>query len=279
MGFRRARRALAVLALSLASGSLALAAETVRQLHASAGAVAATVLYDHDASNAVSPYTNLRIEIARDGKTLYDAAVQNSACGHLCWPNLPSALEVLDVEHDGEPDVLLNLYSGGAHCCNVTEVFRYAPARRDYRSLTHVWGDPGYRLGRLDGSAAYEWITDDDRFAYEFAAFAFSGLPLEILRLRGGVFEDVTRDYPALVRVDAATQWKYYLANRSGATGLGFLAAWAADEANLGQAARVVSALAELERAHELRSEPDWSAGAKFVSSLEAFLRKTGYEH
>lgn len=37
MGSRRARRALAVLALSLASGSLALAAETVRQLHASAG--------------------------------------------------------------------------------------------------------------------------------------------------------------------------------------------------------------------------------------------------
>lgn len=240
--------------------------------------VAATLSYVHDAKNAVAPFSDLHLTIVRDGKKLYSAFIENAACGKLCAPNLPDALRVLDVEADGQPDVLLNVYTGGAHCCNVTDVFRYDAAQDDYSSLLHIWGDPGYRLAQIDASKPYEWLTHDDRFAYEFAAFAFSGLPLEILRLRGGTFVDVTRSYPRLVRGDAAQQWKYYLDNRKDGTGLGYLAAWAADEYTLGRTRVVGATLAQLDKAAELRSNSSlWPGGSKFVATLARFLQQTGY--
>ncbi|HEX2703521.1 MAG TPA: hypothetical protein VHM72_08825 [Solirubrobacteraceae bacterium] len=265
---------LAVLAVS--ATAVAAATQLVRKR---SGSVSATLSYRHEASNAVAPFSDLRLTITRDGKPLYRAAVTNDACGTLCWPNLPDALRVVDVEADGQPDVLLNLYTGGAHCCNATDVFRYDAAREDYSSLLHVWGDPGYSLTRLNASKVFEFVTADDRFAYEFAAFAFSGLPVEVLALENGRFVDVTRAYPRLLVLDAARQWRSYRDNRSERTGLGFLAAWAADEYLLGRGQAVGNELTLLERAGKLRSSGPriWPAGAEFVARLRSFLRKTGY--
>ncbi len=144
--------------------------------------------------------------------------------------------------------------------------------------LLEDWGDPGYSLARLDGSKPYEWLTADDRFAYAFAAFAFSGLPLEILRLDGATFTDVTGRYPALVAKDAARQWGAFQGNESARTGLGFLAAWAADEYTLGRHSAVTATLEKLLRAGELRSLTGWAAGAKFIAALNHYLRQWGYE-
>lgn len=270
--------AAATLVIVLTGASAAVAGSSLGNVTSRSGATTATLTYRHDAKNQVVPYSDLRLTIDRDGKTLYDAGVENPACGRICWPDDDRALWVTDVEGDGEPDVLLNLYTGGAHCCNLTEVFSYDAAHNDYSSLLHVWGDPDYTLDHLDHSKMLDWLTYDDRFAYEFAAYAFSGLPFEILRLENGRFVNVTRDYPAFAAVDAKRQWKYYLENRGGGTGLGFLAAWAADEYNLGKEASVTSTLDALEHAHELRSNLNlWPSGAKFVVSLESFLLKTGY--
>jgi hypothetical protein len=278
-------RLAALVAGALAVGACCATALAATSGRASArsGPVAATITYLHDVKSAVAPYSDLRLTIVRAGKTLVSGPVTSGLCDTGCWPVVPGALRVLDVEADGEPDVLLNLYSGGAHCCNVTEVFRYDAVSGTYHSLTHIWGDPAYTLERLDGSGPYEWLTQDDRFAYEFAAYAFSGLPLEILRLSGGVFRDVTARYPARVTLDAADQWKYYLSNESGEAdgGLGYLAAWAADEYTLGRGAFVTKRLAQLLSSGGLRSTSGfpWVGGARFVAQLERFLRKTGYAH
>jgi hypothetical protein len=269
--------ALCLLATLAASATALAAATHVVQMRS--GGVSATFSYRHDAKNVVAPFSDLQLTIVRNGKPLYRAAVANKACGTLCWPNLPDSLRVADVDADGQPDVLLNLYTGGAHCCNVTDLFRYDAAHDDYSSLLHVWGDPGYSLERLGPGRASEFVTDDDRFAYEFTAYAFSGLPLEILRLEGGRFVDVTRAYPKLVARDGAQQWRYYLDNRSAGTGLGYLAAWAADEDDLGRGGEVAAELTTLERGDQLRgTDPRiWPTGARFVTQLDGFLRKTGY--
>jgi len=264
------------LAISLSCG-VALASSN-RHVSAHSGTVSATLSYTHAATNAVAPYSHLQLTIVRAARTLVKGPVANRLCGTLCWPQLPGALRVLDVEADGEPDVLLNLYSGGAHCCFVTEIFRYNATAGAYRMLLREWGDPGYSLARLDGSKPYEWLTADDRFAYAFAAFAFSGLPLEILRLDGTKFTDVTSRYPVLVAKDAARQWSAFQSNRSARTGLGFLAAWAADEYTLGRGSAVTATLAQLLHAGELRSLSGWAAAAKFVAGLNRSLRQWGYE-
>jgi hypothetical protein len=266
------------LAIGLAGGAIALAAATVQTQRAQAGAISAAFSFRYDPHNQVTPYTGLHLTISRGEQTLHDAAVSSALCGNFCMPAGSRAVSIADVEGDGEPDVLLNLYSGGAHCCYVVQVFRYDPTTHGYATLEHIWGDPGYELKRLDAGPGLEFVSADDRFAYEFAAYAFSGLPMEILQLRAGRFIDVTRSFPKLVGVDAAGWWKSYRASDRGEFGLGFLAAWAADEYNLGRSATVAQTLARLQRAGELRSSPGFGpGGAGFIAHLDRFLKQEGY--
>jgi len=265
-------------ALALAVVLVLAAAATAQTVTRSSGAVSATFTFDYHQSSVGTPYSHLRLTISRSGRALYSAPVNDRWCGTMCWPNQPGTLAVADVEGNGQPDVLLNLYTGGAHCCSVTEVYR-PTAAHGYTRLTHIWGDPDYRLERLTPGGPYRFVTGDDRYAYEFAAYAFTGLPLEILKLSGARFVNVTRSYPKLVERDASGDWKYYRENRRSGTGLGFLGAWAADEYTLGRGAAATHTIAALERAGQLRSSTPgyWSGGAKFIARLDAFLRKTGY--
>jgi hypothetical protein len=60
--------------------------------------------------------------------------------------------------------------------------------------------------------------------------------------------------------------------------GLGWLAAWAADECTLGQSAQVSATLTELESQGFLGGQPSgWPEGSAYVSSLRKFLAARGY--
>jgi hypothetical protein len=268
----------ALISVGLVVAAIAMARSKTETEHASNGDVSATFSYRYDASSVVAEYADLRLRISRAGKALHDGSVSAAICGGSCWPASSDALSVLDVEGSGEPDVLLNLYSGGAHCCYLVQVFRYDPTERTYEKIEHVWGDPGYALKRLDKGGPLEFVSADDRFAYEFAAYAFSGLPLEIFQLRDGRFIDVTREYPKLIGRDAAGWWKSYLAGAKGSFALGYLAAWAADEYNLERRADVAQTLKRLKAAHELRSSSGFGpGGSAFIAHLERFLAQAGY--
>ena len=57
-------------------------------------------------------------------------------------------LRIIDLDGDGEPEVLVDLYTGGAHCCWATLFLRWDG--HTYRSMQHLWGDPSYDLSDLD---------------------------------------------------------------------------------------------------------------------------------
>jgi hypothetical protein len=276
------RRTAAVAFVSVLAGlacgaAFAAGGQTISE-HASGGNVSATFTYRHDVKNEVSPYSAAHLMISRGGRTLHNAFVHSDFCGSYCWPADTRSLQVADVEGDGEPDVLLDLYSGGDHCCYLTQLFRYSTTTASYSIVEHVWGDPGYKLKRLDRSGPIEFVSADDRFAYAFAAYAFSGLPIEIFRVNNGAFIDVTRTYPTLITADAAVWWKSYRESRHTHYSLGYLAAWAADECNLGNSAMVATTLARLASANELRSIPGFGAGGTgFITHLDHFLAKDGY--
>lgn len=259
--------------------AFAAAATSTRTRTASGGATTATLRYLHASSATAEPYSHVHLTIVRNGDLLLDRPVDALLCRRQCWPALHAGmpvLSVLDLEHDSSPDVMLNLYSGGAHCCFITQIYRYDPGTQTYAVVQQDFGDPGARLERLGGRLVFR--SADDRFAYSFEAFAFSGLPLRIWSFASGRFLDVTRRYPALIAADAAQWWKSYLGNRRQGYGLGFLAAWAADEYLLGRRALVGSRLAALNAAGELRSTDGFGGhGAAFIARLERFLRRTGY--
>ena len=111
---------------------------------------------------------------------MYDEAVTARDCDEpWCSPGGGNerSIHVRDLNGDDEPEVLLDLYTGGAHCCVLTQVFTFdAPGYR--KAAEHDWADAGYRIADVDGNGTPEIKSADARFAYAFAAFAFSGFPV-----------------------------------------------------------------------------------------------------
>ncbi len=272
---------LAALSLAIAHPGAAFAAATQRTLSAAEGVVAASLTYEEGASDAGGQgLSNLHLTISRGGQPLYSAAVTSpycrGACGLETFATKP--LVVADLEANGEQEVVLELNSGGAHCCTIVQVFEFDPGVAAYRLVERDFGDPGAVLTDIDGDGRLEFESADDRFAYEFSSFAFSGLPVQVWRFLEGGFLDATRSFPRLLSSDAKRWFATFLAKRHLGYGLGAIAAWAADEDLLGREATVARTLAREAQHRRLRSADHLSPGGRgFIRKLQRFLRSTGY--
>jgi hypothetical protein len=244
---------------------------------ASSGPVTATFTYDQSTDGQ---FSDLNLNIAA-GAASVDIPVFASGCSNLCWPggigDRPS-VHVRDLDGNGTPEVLLDLFTGGAHCCSIAQV--YEPnltgtgATLGYAKNEYAFGNSSYKVTDLDGDGVPEFKSSDDSFAYLLASYAGSGFPLKILRYSDGGFADVTRDYPALVRKNAAYWFKHYRKNiRRKAPyndgGKGAFAAYIADEYLLGNGRK---ARAEIKTARKHR----WVT-AKDVKLLQTQLGASGY--
>jgi hypothetical protein len=169
------------------------------------------------------------------------------------------------------------VYTGGAHCCFETLIALVDGPYRG-RLLDHNWGDPGYSGQRHDG--VYEFVTSDDRFAYEFTAFAASGMPVRVLTINpAGRFVDITPMRLDLVRADAKQWWSSYVKYRGKKDWdvRGLVAAWCADEYRLGEGDACKAELASALQKHYLGGPDIWPQGAKFIAALNRDLAKWGY--
>lgn len=222
----------------------------------------------------------MRLKIVRNGRTAYNERVRSRYCAGSCdiAPLYPrrSPLFVGDLEGRGELNVVLGLYTGGAHCCFIDQVFSFDRAKRTYVKTEHNFLDAGAKIERLNGR--YVFMSADARIPEDYLTdYADSGAPIQIWRFADGRFVDVTRSYPALIRADAARWWGAYTHHLR--NGVGFIAAWAADEDLLGNSRLVSTTLASEARGHRLHSAlglPHHSETA-FVSELKALLRELGY--
>jgi hypothetical protein len=220
-----------------------------------------------------------KLAIQLNGRTDYDQRVSSPLC-HPCTiavvPPGRSALRVLDLESDGQPDVVLGLFTGGAHCCFVDQVYRFDPATTTYVKIEHNFLDSGAALRQL--ASGWEFVAADSRIAdWGFTDFAHSGAPIQIWQVQAGKFVNVTRQYPTKIETDAARWLRAFRHNR--ANDVGFIAAWAADEDLLGNYSLVHSTLAADARQglfHSSLGLPHKSQTA-FVSNLEKVLRHLGY--
>ena len=227
---------------------------------------------------------SLAIAVRRHGALALAAPISRFVC-HGCPASgfdtvFADPLNVVDLDGDGEPEVLVDLFTGGAHCCFFTVIFRWDG--HGYRSSVAFWGDPGYSRRDLDGDGRPELLTADDRFAYAFTAFAFSVLPVRVERYDHGQITDVTSHYPWLVRREARRLWAEYLNDHRSreADVRGLLAGWLADEYRLGRQDEGWRRIEAAYRRGELsapRVDPVWPAGRKYLTALRAFLVKTGY--
>ncbi|HEX4010817.1 MAG TPA: hypothetical protein VHX62_12445 [Solirubrobacteraceae bacterium] len=261
----------AVATLALAAAPSALAKTTTKTAHS--GNVKATLTY----SGAYPTFSHERLTIRRSGRVYYSEPVVGMVCGRAC---APVGVRLVNLEGDGQSDVVLELFTGGAHCCTIAQVFTYDPGTMTYAKSQHDFGDPGYRLSSLAHNGVNEFVTADDWFAYEFTDFAASGLPIQILRFSTGHFLDITRTYPALVAKDATVWLNAFnsMAKQHYSDSVGVIAAWAADEDLLGNSQTVATFLTQQAQAGHLNSALNpKEKGQKFITALDNFLRKHGY--
>ncbi len=209
-------RGLLVAAVAIAS-LLAATLEDAKSATASASAgkrgvvtktadgVTATVAYVRKGSPATgATYSQLRLTVRAAGRTtLRRLALKGAgATAYLTRPQLT----VQDVTGDGIADVIVDVFTGGAHCCSVSTIVRSTP--KSWGSpLVHDWADHSYELKDLGGSTTPEFVTDDPRFTGTYAAYAVSASPIRIYSMEGGQLKVVTPQFPDWIRQDIK-QWE-----------------------------------------------------------------------
>jgi hypothetical protein len=186
-----------------------------------------------------------------------------------------------DLDGDREPEVLVDLYTGGAHCCTVSAIYTYREGSGRYRRVRHNWLDAGYRLRDLRDDDLLEFRTGDARFGYRFSSYAESYLPVRILGFRDARLVDVTRRHRRILRADARRALRLYRRVRDREVNVrGVLAAYAADRYRLGERRGARRALlralrrGDLAPAYELDRGP---FGHAYITRLDRFLRRIGY--
>lgn len=277
------RAVVAVALTALVLVPLALANVAAKSVSAGSGSVRATLSYER--AHGGYGYDHVSLQIRRRSRLVFDRRMPPySKRITTVWPGFagpnrkPVAVRRLDAS--AEPEVLVDLFWGGAHCCTWTRVYRYRPATGTYVASQHLWGDPGYVLRTIGGRPVF--VTGDDAFAYAFTDYADSPLPVQLWAWHTGRFENVTRHYPAQIRADArrlATGIRQARARHGELRGL--LAAWTADQFLLGRRVAATSQLNGLASSGALAPAPggvDTPADPhEYVRALLTFLRKHGY--
>jgi subtilisin-like proprotein convertase family protein len=224
-------------------------------------------------------YDRLRLQVVRGGRTFLDSPLERLGCRD-CNTFRPVSVRVRDLD-GGEPEVLVDLYTQGAHCCSVVLVLRFDGTR--YRSKLLFHGNFGYKLVDLDHDGLPEISAFDERFIYTFSAYVFSSAPPQVWQYRSGRLVDVTRRFPALIRRSAAQVGKEFLTRKHppGDVDLRtFVAVYVADEYLLGNPTEAKRALdyaltrGLLYSGKEHLGSP---AGRAFAAVLMRDLRKWGY--
>jgi hypothetical protein len=134
---------------------------------ASSGSTTAELSYTKSGSG----FANVRETIIRGGSTLLDQPAGTSSTCQGCQPSVPeflgrSAVQVLQLDASPDPEVVFDLFTGGAHCCFYSQIFGYLPGGNTYAGITQEWFDPGYRFEDLSGDGVPEFVSGLRRTGY-----------------------------------------------------------------------------------------------------------------
>ncbi len=222
-----------------------------------------------------------RLKITRAGKTLLDAVPPQSEQRVPCRL---ADLQVVRLDKQPEPQVVLDFYTGGAHCCTYSLIYQFDPTAQTYAALTHDWGNRGYRLQDLDGNGVMEFVSADDRFAYAFASYAASPSPIQLWAYQSGKLVDITRQHPKLIYADATRLWQAFQEIRNdcdpkawGNCGEGVLAAYLADKYLLGQGADGWKKVRSVYQGNACDFNNKCPGRESYFQALQTFLKQQGY--
>ncbi|MYZ48694.1 hypothetical protein [Propylenella binzhouense] len=202
--------------------------------------------------------------------------------------SVPAVATLVEMDPGNDtPEVVLEGFTGGAHCCNEMLVLSKAPGGAWQTIRVGLLNGAGSNLADSDGDGRYEIEGQDEAFLYRFGCYACSAAPLQILVVRNAELHDASLETRFQARHRA-----YLEAMEAGVAleeaGNGFLAGWVAEKAILGEGAE---AWAEMLRAYNpqdrwgLEHCPDGTERCEasekilesFPDALRTFLDERGY--
>ena len=230
---------------------------------------------------------NFRISIERGGTRALDRRVTTPECptpsgGFICiYPIGDHPLELRDLDGDGEPEAIVEAFTGGAHCCVIAVVYRWT--QKKYAESDNNFADPGYRLKDLNGDGRDEFLSADARFGYLYGSFAESVFPIQIVSFDHGKFEVTTTQFRDRVAKDTRRTKREYKQRANSRRRFGLRPALAAYVADLYLLDRRSTAKRKLHSAlhHGLLAKQNrFDVGPynrKYIRNLKHRLRRWGY--
>jgi len=106
-----------------------------------------------------------------------------------------------DLDADGNKEILIETFTGGAHCCTSLILGRVKGSSFNMLD-TIYWGNCGYEVKDLNKDGKKEIIGCFDIFTYFYTNFAQSRFPVIIYTLRNNSFTVVNKKHKKLIYKD-----------------------------------------------------------------------------
>jgi hypothetical protein len=118
------------------------------------------------------------------------------------WATGLGKLSGRDIDGSGHPNLIIESYSGGAHCCFETLVYDLAETLVPIGLPASPGGNASGEFVDLDGDSVFEFRTCDDSFAYAYCSYAGSPCVPAVLVYDSGQGRYVPESYayPELYR-------------------------------------------------------------------------------
>jgi hypothetical protein len=197
------------------------------------------------------------------------------------------------------PAVLMEGFTGGAHCCELPVLYSLQPSGDSFSKVLDMTPTNFKYSLAFDVNGGFRPMlvgahvllrTEDDQFAYTFGCYACTPMPIVLDSFDGTQLTDVTGQYPSLIRREAASLLHdatiaakgEHNPSLQGIGPFGALAAWVADECALDQGAQAWVKVRSFEAAGQLsnqvyrQDDGDVSKGP-YVLQLRNFLVKGEY--
>jgi hypothetical protein len=232
------------------------------------GAVKAVLSYERSAS--APRFRNVQLKIFHNGTRVYNEAIpRDRVDDQVLAEQAETAFQVRDLDLDGQPEIIVDLFTGGTHCCTYSQIYRFEASSGSYQAMQHKWGNSFYQLADFDQDGRPEFQSRDDRFTGKFTSYAASANPMQIWHFDAGKMVDRTRDYTAPVEASANQHllaMQRVSSNPRDAKGV--IAAYMADRYTLNQASDSWQLMEKLYQGDDRE---------KFFREIEQFLQQTGY--
>ncbi len=234
----------------------------------SEGPVKAVLSYER--AETIPRFRNVRLKIFQNGRSVFHAVVpRDRVDDQVLAEQSDTAFQVRDLDQDGQPEVIVDFFTGGMHCCTYSQIYRFDAALGTYQVMQHKWGNSFYQLVDLDQDGSPEFKSRDDRFTGQFTSYVASAKPLQIWRYEQGKMVDHTRAYTTQLEASALqhlVMLQRVVQHNGNAQGV--IAAYLADRHALNQGKDGWQLVEKLYQGDDRD---------QFFSQVRQFLRKTGY--